>query len=179
MVASGRPSRCLALVAGLAVAVLMGPAQAKPPGATFEAETKGLPVATEIGHWVLGDGAATLVFAGGHAVGEETSFVARWNTEVLPGDAEWAGHGRVVAHYVGPEVRPVRLVKWFRYRDAGELWSHWFRLSTSFRSQTTMLEDFESVVRAGRNPKTVQYQWKLKGVIPSGATLTGEYELTT
>jgi hypothetical protein len=151
-------------------------ATASPSHARFEAQSKGLPLASELGHWIAEDDQATLIFTGGHVAGSGTSFVAEWSTGVLPGDARFSGSGTLVSGLQDDAV--IHLHKFFRYKIDSDRWSHWLRSSFRMKGGFTYREDYEQVLIVGAPPKRVQYQWKLTGRMKDPALLTGQFDLT-
>jgi hypothetical protein len=54
------------------------------PGTSFQAESKGSPVAAMIGHWSVDGMSARLVFGGGQALGDRTHMSATWTSRFGP-----------------------------------------------------------------------------------------------
>jgi hypothetical protein len=153
-----------------------GAVGAQPPGATFEAESDGLPVGTELGNWIATDDQATLVFAGGNVAPAGTTFVADWKTAPLPGSARFFGAGSQLAAQPGDS--PLKFAERFRYRMGGEPWARWFTSRFRMNRQISSVDSQFGMELLGANPPTIQFEWQLRGSVTSPALLVGHFDLS-
>lgn len=158
------------------LAVIVGPAHAR---TTWEATTKGSPVATEVGVWVESPDQrnANLNFLGGHVLGAGTRFTASWKSPftVDDGDASWwVEYNFTNVNELGADVI---LTESFRYRTKGGSWSRWNDQRFVLKPGINRSGGGAGVYSIGGPP--MQFQWKLTGKIVAPTILTGSATITS
>lgn len=152
-------------------------ASAREPGTYWKAETKGSPMATQIGEWTESEDGrkVRLEITGGHALGDETYFVAGW-----------------VAPYTSPNETPdfetayeltnineigedIRLVLMFRYRYREGPWSRWDKQRRVLQPGVTWSGGGSDMIAFSK--RQMQFEWRLKGFISAPTYLEGYFEL--
>lgn len=162
------------LLSAALFALLSPPAVAREADSpTFQATSSGLPAATVKGQWTeQSPRSFRLELHGGHASGEETTFIARWLTP-------WTAPGRLPYFQEAYELvstneggEDLELLWSFRFRHKGEDWSRWQKQSESFGGGRSGVTG-GSIYSAGGSSAPARFDWRLEGTFTGTATLEG------
>jgi hypothetical protein len=159
-----------------------GSAPSAAPGTRFRAETEGSPQATLVGGWSEDPSAANeaqLRFAGGHAVGERTTFVGTW---LSPVSTSSKNPGMTVDYevtYANALGEDIPMVQSVRARFEGGKWGSWVKAKTPIAASETSTDagGIDVVVSLPR-ARRVQFQWKITGAISAPASVAGDFRLS-
>ena len=151
------------------------------PRATFRAETEGSPQPTIVGGWSDSANAsnqAQLQFAGGHAVLERTSFLGDWVSPATTSSKEptmTIAYTIAAGNLVGSKIPIFHSVR-ARF-DRGK-WGPWVEAKTHILpSDTGSRSGSVEVVVPLTEPRRVQFQWKIAGVIRGPAAIVADFQV--
>ena len=176
------PAEPSAPVEVIQLSVPSGSSAPSKPRATFVAETEGSPQPTIVGGWSedsTTSNEAHLTFAGGHAVGERTTFVGTWVSPMSTSSKSPSmtiDYQLACSNMIGNKIPIVHAA---RARFAGGKWGPWAAAKTPIApSQSSASSGSVNVNVELSKPRRVQFQWKIKGEITGPAVLQGDFLLT-